>query len=105
MSFMKKIQGHYVVAANKMPRQEALKYVSYVLDDALSPLPMSKLDKKNAVLVGWQCGFEPLFVAVQSYLNVKLTEADAEDIAKDYLEEKKWFSGEPKDADYILMPE
>jgi hypothetical protein len=92
------------VKANTMSRSDALKYVSYVVDDALSILPLSKLDKKNAVLVGWQCGFEPLFVAVQSYLNVKITEDEAEDIARDLLEEKKWFSKEPKDADYILMP-
>lgn len=87
-------------------RQDALKYVSYVLDDALAPLPISKLDDRNAVLVGWQCGYEPMFVAVQSYLNVQIAARDAEEIAKDYLEEKKWFSGEgtSREAHYIIMP-
>lgn len=109
---MKKIQAQYklsVVATrftslSAPSRNDALNYVSYVLTDALSEIPLSKLDKKNAVLVGWQCGFEPMYVAVQSYLGGELTEEEAEDIAKDFLEEKKWFSGESKDADYILMP-
>jgi hypothetical protein len=43
-----------------------------------------------------------LFVAVWSYLDIRLDDADAEDIARDYLIERKWFAGEATDADYII---
>ncbi len=99
--FLAKIEKIMVSAA--LSRMDSLKYVSYVVDDNATQIPSNKLDKKKAVLVGWQCGFEPLFVAVQSEF-LKLTAADAEDIAKEFLEKKRWFSGEPTDADYILMP-
>jgi hypothetical protein len=42
---------------------------------------------------------------VQSYLDVFLTAEEAEDIAKDYLNEIGWFTEGPRDADYILLPE
>ena len=84
-----------------MQRTDALPYVSFALDDALAirtgePIP------DHARLVGWQCGFEPLFVAVWSYLGGRLTEEDATEIAKDYLDEIKWFAGEPTEPDYII---
>lgn len=73
-------------------RENAVPYVSYVLDDALSEHPVSDL-LPNAVLVGWQCGFEPLFVAVQSYLpNTKIDADEAVEIATDFLLERKWFA-------------
>lgn len=73
-------------------REQALSYVEHALDDAGAdrtgePIP------SNAVLVGWQCGFEPLFVAVWSYLpNVTLDEGEAVEIASDYLDELGWFA-------------
>lgn len=72
-------------------REQALQYVCYGLDDALNPNIV--IDEKNAVLVGWQCGFEPMFIAVQSYLpNTILSRESAIDIAIDYLKEIEWFA-------------
>lgn len=84
-----------------MDREAALPYVRVVLDDALSDGANMKPDAR---LVGWQCGFEPMFVAVQSYLpGCTLTDDEAVGIAADYLAEKGWFS-DPADSlpDYIL---
>lgn len=87
----------------QMTREQALPYVSYVLDDALSADHTIADLKPDARLVGWQCGFEPLFVAVQSYIPGVVLDADeAEEIARDYLEEIKWFADGPTDADYII---
>lgn len=92
-------------------RAQALQYVSYCLDDSLNerngePIPA------NAVLVGWQCGFEPLFVAVWSYLPDVTLEADeAVEIASEYLDELGWFAGReracptdelPVEPDFII---
>lgn len=94
-----------------MTRNDALPYVSFVVDDAGSGRELGADmhattretgHKYRSVLVGWQCGFEPLFVAVHSYLDVKLDDQDAEEMAQEYLAERNWFSGEPTDADYII---
>lgn len=96
-----------------MTRTQAIPYVSFVVDDALNgrelnadihAIVRTKGDQfeHSSRLVGWQCGFEPLFVAVHSYLDVHIDDDDAEELAKDYLEERGWFSCEPTDADYIL---
>lgn len=86
-----------------MKRAHALPYVSVALDDALAvrtgePIP------PHARLVGWRCGFEPLFVAVWSYLpDVRLDADDAEGIALNYLIERGWFGDEePRNADYVI---
>ena len=92
-----------------MTREQALPYVSFCLDDALSVRSINDMPD-NARLVGWQCGFEPLFVAVWSYLpGVKVDADEAEEIARDYLAERNWFAskpawfgGEPVPADYII---
>lgn len=88
-------------------------YVAYVVDDAGSGRVLNA-DRDAiireaggeftypSVLVGWQCGFEPLFVAVHSYLDVRLTDEEAEDLAAEFLEEREWFSDERTDADYIV---
>lgn len=83
-------------------REQAKDYISYYMDDSLAvhDQPFEITDKVR--LVGWQCGFEPLFVAVRSYLDVSLDDDEAEDIAKDYLTEIGWFADEPTSADYIL---
>jgi hypothetical protein len=96
-----------------MQREQALPYVSFVVDDAGSGRYLA--DDKHAiirkagngfnhssVLVGWQCGFEPLFVAVHSYLDVEIGDDDAADMATEYLAERNWFAGEPTDPDYII---
>lgn len=84
-----------------MTRERALPYVSYCVDDALSERSIKDMPA-NARLVGWQCGFEPLFVAVWSYLDVRLGDDEAEEIAADFLCERKWFAATRRDADYII---
>jgi len=84
-----------------MTREQALNYVGYCVDDALSERKISEIPA-NARLIGWQCGFEPMFVAVWSYLDVELNDAEAEEIATDLLTEKNWFADEPTEADYIF---
>lgn len=86
-----------------MTRKQALPYVAYCVDDALSE--RSKADMPaNARLVGWQCGFEPLFVAVWSHLGDDCLPDPAEacEYATDLLIEKQWFSGEPSEPDYVI---
>ena len=90
---------------NQMTRDQALPYVAHALDDALSPRDVGSIPR-TARLVGWQCGFEPLFVAVFSYLgdDIRLDDVEAEEIARDYLQERKWFAdnNDPPDADYVI---
>ena len=97
-----------------MKRTDVVKYVAYVVDDAGCARSLG--DDQHAIvretgddnfnnpsiLVGWQCGFEPLFVAVHSYLDVRIDDADAEDMAAEYLEEINWFSDGRIDCDYII---
>jgi hypothetical protein len=90
-----------------MTRDQALPYVSFAVDDAGSPRGTDSIPA-NARLVGWQCGFEPLFVAVWSYLSdtqgnlSRVDDSEAELIALEYLTEIGWFSGEPTDPDYVI---
>jgi len=101
---------------------DAKEYVSYVVDDALCgrrlgddqhavireggddslPSRERKGFKYPSVLVGWKWGFESMFVAVHSYLDVRLDDEECEELARDFLAEKGWFSGEPIAADYVL---
>ena len=78
-------------------REEVLPYIGYYLDDAAKDMP------PNARLIGWQCGFEPMFVAVWSYLGVTLDDDEAVDLATDLLAERDWFGGRgAAEPDYIL---
>ena len=95
-----------------MRRKQAIEYVSFVVDDAGSGRELhadphaivrdGSEHKYPSVLVGWQCGFEPLFVAVHSYLDCQIDDDEAEDMATEYLAERGWFSGEPTECDYII---
>lgn len=86
-----------------MTREQALPYVSYVVDDALSDNHRLSDMRSDARLVGWQCGFEPLFVAVQSSIpDVRPGDDEAAEIATDYLAEHGWFADEPTEPDYII---
>lgn len=110
-----------------MTRADAIPYVAYVVDDSgngreigadphavVRPgnrarlLTDTRTDPESlcyaSVLVGWQCGFEPLFVAVHSYMDVRIDDTDAENMAREYLEERGWFSDPAGDhsADYII---
>jgi hypothetical protein len=88
-----------------MNREQARALVGYAVDDACSRRHICEIPDPdtNVRYVGWQCGFEPMFVAVWSCLpNVRLDAVDAEDLARDLLHEVGWFSGEPIEPDYIL---
>lgn len=90
-----------------MNRTQATPYIGYCLDDALSERQVADMPA-NARLVGWQCGFEPMFVAVWSCLGDtqgntdRLDDDSAVELAIDLLAEKKWFAGEPTDPDYVI---
>jgi hypothetical protein len=85
-----------------MDRTQALPYVSFGVDDALA-FRLASEAPADARLVGWQCGFEPVFVAVWSYLpGVRIDDTDAIELATDALEDRQWFADGPSDPDYIL---
>lgn len=100
-----------------MKRDEALNYVAYVVDDAgmggrleetQHHVVRAGLDlgcghhKYSSRLVGWECGNEPIFVAVHSHLDVKVEDDEAESIAAEYLVEIGSFVAPLRCADYIL---
>ena len=89
-----------------MKRKDILHYVAYVVDDTLNGREYGQDEnavvKSNSVLVGWQCGFEPMFVSVHSYMGHRLSDDDAVEIATDYLDEKGWFHDGPTEPDFIL---
>lgn len=85
-----------------MTRAQAIPFVAYLLDDALSEHPLSDI-LPNAVLLGWRCGFEPLFVAVQSYLpDTEVDRDEATEVAVCFLIERGWFVGNPSSPDYVI---
>lgn len=86
-----------------MRKSDMLKHVMVCLDDTGAVRDMLDMPAGNARLVGWQVGFEPVFVAVWSYLPfVQLTADEAEEIATDYLIERKWFADGPFPATWVL---
>jgi hypothetical protein len=87
-----------------MTREEAIRYVSYQVDDAHNRRE-AKPDDVNSDdrLVGWHQGLETLFVAVRSHLpGVKLTDEVAKNLARDYLTEIGWFGEESLEADFVF---
>lgn len=88
-----------------MNRQQAIPYIDYCVDDAGAERRVVDMPD-NACLVGWQCGAEPMFVAVWSYLGGWLEDDEAVDLATDLLREKDWFHGardrNGTEPDYIL---
>lgn len=104
--------------SHAIARIEAVPYVSFIVDDtgngrevgadshaiirphrdSYSPIEFDH----RSILIGWQCGFEPLFIAVHSYLDVRLDDDEAVELATDYLRERNWFSVEPTEPDYII---
>jgi hypothetical protein len=98
--------------------KEALRqYVSHIVDDALhdyapdvvarhrdgKPAAMDP-DTTYARYVVWQCGFEPMVVAVISYLpHVRLEIDEAAELAIDLLEEKQWFSDPNRVAPDLIL--
>lgn len=69
--------------------------ISFVVDDALAERCLTELVCRDYTLVGFQAGFEMLWVAVISYLPGCTVDAEeACEIAIDLLLEKKWFADE-----------
>ena len=103
-------------------RREAVPLVRYVVDDAGSgrvlhtdmhaivreggddslPSRERKGHKYPSVLVGWHLGFDLIFVAVHSYLDVIVTDEEATEMATYYLQEIGVLSNEPNKPDYII---
>jgi len=97
-----KLAREHTQRSNIVTREQALPYVTACVDDALAVRSIDEMPD-NARLVGWQCGFEPLFVAVWSYLpGIELEDSEAEEIARDYLLERGWFSTAQTEADFII---
>lgn len=91
----------------KLTKNDLLPYVAFCVDDALSRRPVSDLpaDLSRVRFVAWQCGFEPLVVAVWSYLpGCTVDDDEAEELAADLLLERGWFADETDTAaaDFVL---
>lgn len=97
----------------KLTKASMLPYVAYGVDDALNAVAGSAaralLDGHpnglaHARIVGWTCGFEPMCVAVWSYLpGVTLDEDEATELAVDLLREKHWFADpDNTEPDFVL---
>lgn len=78
----------------QITREQALPLVAYCVDDALALYPSSDVhDHPEARLVGFQAGFDMVFVAVWSYLSTTPVSAeDACELAIDVMLEKQWFA-------------
>jgi hypothetical protein len=89
-----------------MNRTDALPYVSYMVDDTGNERHQTDIPE-NAVLVGWGCGFELMFVAVWSYLpGIQVDPDEAEELAIDLLQERAWFAHHPPPAaDFVITGE
>lgn len=85
-----------------MTYEQSLPYVGFIVDDSGNGRMATIENDRHAsmerryrpILIGWRCGFEPCFVAVYSYLDVRLDDDEAVEIAVDYLIERKWFNGD-----------
>lgn len=67
--------------------------LSYAVDDAGSERDTDEaIGLEKIRYVGFRAGFELVWVAVWSYLDVSLSESDAEELAVDLLLEKGWFA-------------
>lgn len=88
-------------------KKTAIEFVSFGVDDALNIHPVCNIpsDLSRVRFVGWQCGFEPMVIAVWSYLpGCSVDDAEAEELAVDALSERGWFTdkNEPSPADFVL---
>lgn len=78
--------------------------LSFAVDDALSERPLLEAEKALHVrYVGFQCGFEILWVAVWSYLATPLDDGEACELAIDLLLEKKWFADEGQTEPTVVI--
>lgn len=87
-------------------RQYARQYVGYCVDDSLNQRKTSEIPDPdtNVRYVVFSAGFEPLTVAVWSYLpNLKIDDDDAIELARDLLHELGWFAdGQLDDPIFIF---
>lgn len=86
-------------------REQARSYVGHCVDDSANPRAISEIPTPdtNVRYVGWQCGAEPMVVAVWSYLpGVTVGDDEAAELAVDLLLEKLWFEMGPAEPDFIL---
>ena len=93
----------------KSIRNAVEKYIGYKVDDALNGEQWTNEESVSDRdwLLGWQCGFEPVFVVCRSYLSdATLDRSDAIEYAIDYLKEIGWFSEPENDnwPDFELEP-
>lgn len=83
-------------------RENIKPYISYYIDDAGSLRHADEMPP-DARIVIYQCGFEPMAVAVWSYLpGVRLDASDAADVADDYLVEIGWMKPNERELDAVL---
>ncbi len=78
---------------SKPTKRQALSMASYFVNDALSEMKASEVpaDLSRVQFVAFPAGFEPLVVAVWSYMDgVKVDADEAIEIAADLLLEKGW---------------
>jgi hypothetical protein len=87
-----------------MTREEAIKYVSYLVDDAFNRKEAKPADvNSDDRLIGFNQGLETVFVAVRSYLpGVKLTDEVASNLARHHLTEIGWFGDESLEAEFVF---
>lgn len=85
-----------------MNREQAIPYLRDEGVDNAMAFRKASDRPANARLIGWQCGNEPMFVAVWCYLGTRLDDDEAIELVVDYLCDKKWFSGPPTQPDYVL---
>jgi hypothetical protein len=85
-----------------MERKDAVKLISVNLDGDGMPC---KPRPSESFLVGWDSGFEPLFVAVRFGDGIDTFNAAIE-VARDFLRREKWFSypQEKNEPDYVFPP-
>jgi hypothetical protein len=91
-----------------MTFEEARRHVMYVVDDSLNGRRLGEdihaVVKPQSVLVGWHWEPNFMFVAINSYLGVTITNEEAEELATDYLREIHWFTDSEANnaSDYII---
>jgi hypothetical protein len=87
-----------------MTREEAIQFVSYLVDDAFHRQEAKPADvDSDDRLIGFHQGLETVFVAVRSYLpGVRLTDEVARNLARHYLTEIGWFGDESLEAEFVF---
>jgi hypothetical protein len=87
-----------------MTREEAIQFVSFLMDDAHDRRDATPGDvNSDDRLVGFRQELEMVFVAVRSHRpGIRLADEVAKDLARDYLTEIGWFGEESLEAIFIF---